>query len=238
MSEKSGCVKIKSSFFESLWLCVGFGFAVSFVSTGFAACPGDPHFNRRSVIHFSGGPHRPVYFHNLSTAQIEAMRHTLPHPGMMHNPGLTMGEHQFTSKCQIGGNKRSDQPDLCVWADSVQVWFACTKMNVYLSSNYRKGTCPYNVILDHENQHVAINTRVFNKYSALLRRALFAADIPTKANPLSVRSLEEGRLVISGRIGSILKTNNESFQQELIIENAKIDTMENYRRTQARCKGW
>ena len=239
MFENRGSLKIRSSFFEPLWLCVGFGFVIFFTTPGFPACPGDPHFNPKSIIHFSGGTLRPTYFHQYSTAQIEAMRHSGSFPAGMHNPGLTMAEHEFQTSYKIGGTSRSGQAGICIRVESIQVRFACRRMDVYLSSKYPKGSCVYQVVLAHENQHVAINTRVFKKYSALMKKALLSdRTIPTKANPMAVNSVEEGKAFISTHIDALVKNVYEKFTQEAIAENAKIDTMENYRRTQAKCKEW
>ena len=219
--------------FSVLCLCV------SGVKNAVSACPGDPHFDRRSVIQFTGDALPPTYFHNYSTAQIESMRHIRIHSGLQHNPGLTLAEHQLKTDCQIGSLTHGRGKGVCVWMESLQLYFGFNKMDVFLSSNYAEGTCPYRIVLWHENQHVAINTRVFKKYRALMERAVRRErSIPTKGNPLSVGSLQQGKAVITAKIGRIVNPLYARFKNEVAAENAKIDTPANYRRTQALCKEW
>ncbi len=207
--------------------------------SAFAACPGDPKFNRQSIIQFSGDVVPAIYHHDVTTAQIEAMRLGRYHAGLMHNPGLTLSKHEFETNYQIGGSRRGGSREVCLWVDLIKVQFNFTHMDVYLSSQYAEGTCAYKVILDHENQHVAINTRVYRKYRALMLSALKRdRTIPTKRNPLDARSMEQGKAVITARINQLLKPIEAGFVKEAAAENARIDTIANYKRTQAKCKEW
>jgi hypothetical protein len=214
-------------------------FCVFLVSEVFSdGCPADPSFNPASVIHFTSKPIQPRYFHNKSTAQIEAMRHVwFGH--MMHNPGITIEENELRAGYEFSGLRYSGGRRYCVWAASVKIDFSFTKMDVYISSHYPRGSCPYKVILWHENQHVAIDQRTLEKYRLIMREALMSArDIPTKASPLQVASLRQGKAIVSQRVERIVNPIYESFKEEIRAENAKIDTPENYRRTQAMCPDW
>ena len=219
------------------WLRVGLVFWVS--ALGFSACPGDPHFDRSSVIHLINTPIQPSYFHDHSTAQIEAMRHAKYHSRMMHSPGITLAEHELNTQYQIGGLRHGRSGGCCIWVDSLKVDFSYHKMDVYVSSQYPEGGCPYRVILAHENQHVAINQAALGKYLEMMRQAL-AVDrtIPTKANPLAVSSMGQGKAIVSARVNRLIYPIYDRFKKAVMIENGKIDTLENYKRTQAQCDKW
>jgi hypothetical protein len=205
----------------------------------FAACPGDPKFNRASLAVFSSPPLAPVLHHNLNTSQIEALRPGRAPSGGLHNPGLTIAEQTMKTDYRIGGSKNSRSKHYCVWAESVKVEFHYTKMDVYVSNQYAKETCAYKVILDHENQHVAINQRVLAKYLAFMKAALKRdRTIPTKANPLAASTLESGRAAIAARVERVLQPLDRQYMKEVRAENAKIDTLANYKKTQAKCKEW
>jgi hypothetical protein len=215
-----------------LFLCV------SAVNPAQAACKGDPRFDRSSVIRFESPTIQPQYFHNLSTEQIEAMRNVRLQGRRMHNPGITKAEHELVTDAQIGGIQKGSN-NLCVWANSVEVRFCFTEMNVFVSARYPEGGCAYQVVLGHEKEHVAINMRILEKYKALMERALKRAKtIPTKANPLAVRSMQQGKTAISQSINRIVKPLYAQFKREVQAANDKIDTKVNYRRTQAKCKDW
>jgi hypothetical protein len=208
-------------------------------SDAFPACPGEKNFNRASVIRLESAPIQARYFRNLSTAQIEAMRHHDAAKTGMHNPGITVAEHELKTDCQVAGIQRNGRGAICVWAETVNVTFDYRQMDVYISNQYAEGTCPYRAILAHENQHVAINLRVLKKYKILMERALkMDRTIPTKGNPLSVRSVEDGKKIISQRIERIVNPLYARFKREITLENGKIDTMASYRRVNAKCKDW
>jgi hypothetical protein len=158
---------------------------------------------------------------------------------MMHNPGLTLAEHELKTDYQMGGLQRGGRAEYCVWVESLALDFSFRRMDVYLSSQYPEGSCQYDVILGHENQHVAINNRTLRKYYSLMRQALWKTrSIPTKANPLPVSSLNQGKAIIAARINGIVNPIYARFKKAVLAENAKIDTVANYRRTQAKCSSW
>jgi hypothetical protein len=77
------------------------------------------------------------------------------------------------------------------------------------------------------------------KYKVLLERALKTSrSIPTRAHPLSAVSMENARKIISARINAIVDPITKKFKAEVTRENGKLDTMKNYRKTQAKCKDW
>jgi hypothetical protein len=158
---------------------------------------------------------------------------------MMHNPGLTLAEQELKSDYQMGGMRRDRTGEYCIWVESLSLDFSYKRMDVYISSQYPEGSCQYNVILGHENQHVAINNRTLQIYYSMMRKALWNARfIPTKAKPLPVRSLSQGKAILTRRINGILNPLNERFKKAVRAENAKIDTIANYRATQAKCSNW
>jgi len=202
-------------------------------------CDGDQHFDPRSVIHVVTDPVQVLYFHNCTTAQIEQMRHLKFHNKLLHSPGVTLAEHEFKMDYQIGGLEHPNRDGFCVWVDSLNISFSYSQMNVYVSSQYPEGSCPYQVILNHENQHVAIDQRVLAKYRARIERALWKSrSIPTKARPLTVISMNNGKAIIESRLNRIVDPILAGYKKEITRENGKIDTPANYRRTQALCRDW
>ena len=191
-----------------------------------------------SFIQTTGSDLPPRYIRDLDTPQIEALRHQKFHNRALHNPGLTMAEYEWKSSFKVEGSRKGRGPTL-VWADSIDADFSCVRMDVYISSRYPEGSCPYGVILNHENQHVALNRGVFERYRALIGKALRTArTIPDKRHPIRCRSLVEGKNRISANISQIVAPLEKRFWGDLSKANATIDTPANYRRTQALCKNW
>lgn len=192
-----------------------------------------------AIVHVVSNNLRPTYYHNMTTAQIEQMRNLQFHNKLMHNPGVTMAENELKIDYQIAGEEHSRRDGVYAWAESIDVQFSYSRMDVYVSSQYPETSCAYKVILDHENQHVAINRKALAKYKVLIERALKTSRaIPTKAHPLSAVSIQNARAIISARINAVVDPIVKRFKVEVTRENGKIDTMKNYRRTQAKCKDW
>ena len=206
----------------------------------FAQCGGGPPVNRNAIFHVVNVPLQPTYHHNLSTAQIQSLGYNVKLASRnLEEPGLTTAEQSLETNAQYGALENTRTHRFCVWAESVDVEFSYTKMDVYVSSQYPESSCPYRVILEHENQHVAINQGVLRKYVNLMKQAIRKdRTIPTKTRPLSAASFKEGQDIISARIARIIQPLYQHYKREVLGANRKIDTMRNYRRIQAKCKGW
>lgn len=205
-----------------------------------AGCGGGPPVRRASVFRVHNTPIHPRYFHDLSTAQIEGLQSSVKLASRnMREPGLTAAEQALNTSYQCGAMENTRTHRFCVWADSVDVDLSYTGMDVYVSDQYPEGSCPYRVILAHENRHVAINQRVLAKYVVLMRRALLKdRTIPTRDRPLEAYSFEGGQKVIADRVERVIQPLYDRYKNEVIRENHKIDTPASYRRTQAKCSEW
>ena len=124
----------------------------------------------------------------------------------------------------------------CVYLEEVKVDFGFEKFEVYIGREYRRGSCEYRTILDHENEHVAINKRAVKEYGPRLRRSieqqlsfmppLFAPTVDTGAR----RAVQE----LQNRIEPVMN----AFKREQRRRNSAIDTEANYGALQQLCNNW
>jgi hypothetical protein len=157
----------------------------------------------------------------------------------MHTPGLTIADEEMKSDFQMETLHRPGSRVYQAWATRINVDFSYIRMDVYISSQYGQGSCPYKVIFDHENQHVAINTRTLQKYADLMKQALLAyPGFPTQAHPWKVGSRSQARSNLKKIILGIINPFYHQYAKEVIRANSQIDTPENYRKTQALCQDW
>ena len=149
--------------------------------------------------------------------------------------GLTYAEVSL----ELGASTRSiprARGGYCVYLEEVQADFGFDRVDVYVGREYRLGTCEFRTILDHENEHVAINNSVVRTYAPRIRQAMegelrsmkpiFTPTVNTGAR----RAVEELRQ----RIQPMMK----AFQQEQRRRNAEIDTDTNYGALQELCLDW
>jgi hypothetical protein len=124
----------------------------------------------------------------------------------------------------------------CVYIRSIEANFGYRSMDVHVASEYPPQTCEYKVILDHENQHVAINRNAMKEYAPRVRQALerelaklkprFTADAQVSTN----RKLEE--------LHEALEPLLQEMETVLAQRNAGIDTNVNYDALGEMCKNW
>ncbi|HVZ81361.1 MAG TPA: hypothetical protein VHE12_11295 [bacterium] len=178
------------------------------------------------------------YHHEYSTAQIESMSSIKAPSRAAHEPGLTLFEYELSFNYDL--NLRSERPGgpYRFWVKTLNLEFNVNRMEVFVSSQYPVGSCQYRAILDHENTHVAINTRTFKKYLALLKKELSRTALPTSRRTWTAADQARAQAAVDARIKPILDRIQKEFAAEDRRENAKIDTPASYRRTSAKCGDW
>ena len=157
--------------------------------------------------------------------------------GGVHSEALgvtyTTPEFNIEASTRIIGRERGP---MCVYLTKVKVEFGFRDMDVYVASEYPPGTCEYKAILDHENQHVAINTQAFRSHAPRLRLALeriLGEERPvstTDPNRVTQRVLDR----ISRRMDGYLK----AFYAEMDSRNGVLDTASNYEAIGNICRDW
>ncbi|HIJ64197.1 MAG TPA: hypothetical protein HPQ04_16015 [Rhodospirillaceae bacterium] len=122
----------------------------------------------------------------------------------------------------------------CVWVEEVSARLGGNETDVYVASNYHVGSCEYNVVLEHENTHVAINREVLKAFAPRIGAGLREA---LRGFPVVVAEAGE-----AGRVPGLLSASVNQVYQSMIGElrrrNQALDSPENYRRTQMRCHNW
>ncbi len=124
----------------------------------------------------------------------------------------------------------------CVYLEEVRADFGFEKFEVYIGREYPVGTCEYRTILDHENEHVAINNSVVREFGPRIRRSLeqqlavmpplFAPSVDTGAR----RAIQE----LQERVEPVIS----EFKREQRRRNAAIDTPAAYGVLQEHCSDW
>lgn len=203
-------------------------------------CEPDTRFERTSILRFSGGlPDAPQYSNALSTSEIEALRRDKSLPPSLRVPGLTVAEYGLDAKYRVSSARSRMSRRACVWLDSLEPALGYAKLEVFIAKEYPPGSCEYSEIAVHESLHVAIHRESYAEFRGEVEKAFReAASLPTKANPISAASEEEGRQIVGRLIDRVLDPLRSRFAEELERRQAQIDTPISYRDIQARCRNW
>lgn len=127
--------------------------------------------------------------------------------------------------------------NICVVPEVVQVFIGYQEPTIYISNDLQRGSCEYNVVLRHEQTHQQINVTALEYFIPKLKQA--SAAIINNVNPMSVQREDQ----IEPAIQELIQTYTNRleplinfFKSELIKEQAKLDSPENYKLEGGLCR--
>ncbi len=196
-----------------------------------ATCPPKPKTVKVTVdSHFA----QPRYDHSRSLAEIGTLSGKPAAIGFITS-GFTRGVYStgysfsFESAPRKGGGA-------CVTLKEVKGRINYESLTVFVARDYKKGSCQYKVVLDHEMEHVAIFRKVFNKHVPRIRRKMEV--VARSMRPFWVSRVERAGKEMEKRLNAALKPLVNAMEREKVKKNAAIDTETNYRKITARCRKW
>jgi len=125
---------------------------------------------------------------------------------------------------------------VCAALRTVDATFGYAEITVFIARKYKKGSCQYRTVLQHENTHVAIHRKYLKKYADRMRRRLTST--ANKAGVIFAPTVQQVKTAFRKRLEKAVDQLTEEFSRELDAANARIDTPENYRRENKKCPSW
>jgi len=178
------------------------------------------------------------YVRDLDTAGIRKVVNGLQGyvAGPWHLPiGLTVAElgTQYDTKfyyreAQSGGH--------CVALAEAKFSVGYDGITIYISSEYPEGSCEYNTILAHEQEHVRINQEILRAYEGKFKEALRRVLRGKKV--IFAHQKEEARSAYVLELRRQLKSVVAEMAAARARKNGAIDTEDSYRRLSAQCDNW
>ena len=133
----------------------------------------------------------------------------------------------------------NDKTYLCIRQITIKTVYDPPRINVYLSNQYPKGSCEFNVLKKHEGYHVEVFKQSILFYNPQIKKSLI--QLERKLRAISIGSQYEMESladtyaqVLSMKFMKIQNYINSKINQK----NAAIDTTESYAATQALCDNW
>jgi len=149
--------------------------------------------------------------------------------------GLTRaGAYRLKVTASVAYQKRPNGV-FCFHIRAVNAVWEIPSMTVFIANNYSPGSCEYRVILDHENQHVAIHQRVLRDFAGQIENELRQAALsispyvgtePGDSQKAPKMLVDRARQVMA------------DVDRERMRANGEIDTPEKYRQTRLLCRHW
>lgn len=149
--------------------------------------------------------------------------------------GLTLTDFRYSIKTSArlvplsGGG-------YCAHPVSYDLTIGFSDFLVHIDRQYRRGSCEFAAIRDHEIAHVALYRSYLSRYLPLIKRQALAAAAAVR--PVAVDDPDSGAKYLQNqmqrRIGPLIKKLNA----ESDASNARIDTAKSYRSVQMLCDNW
>lgn len=124
----------------------------------------------------------------------------------------------------------------CANLKSVRLIVGYPELRVYIPREYDVGSCAFNVVREHEMEHVAISRAVLTEYAPRLKEAL--ANVVANINPFWAPTRDAAKEAAARIIQKALEPAVLELKAEHRRRNKAIDHPENYRALQARCAHW
>ncbi len=198
-------------------------------------CPGEQILPRVSL---QTNPGRVIYNTRKSRQQLKALQ---SHRGGAtrkrgwHPIGLTLTELQFSMNISINTLARPGRGH-CATVVAVEAELSYGDITIYVDRRYRKGSCQYLSVLEHENQHVSIFRDTLATYAPKVERRLNRA--ASKLKPITAPSPGKAATRLQKKLQRDMKPLFKEINAVLDRKNDAIDTAQNYKREQARCSQW
>ncbi|HLO75397.1 MAG TPA: hypothetical protein VK196_02950 [Magnetospirillum sp.] len=198
-----------------------------------AACPAPA---RNPTVRVVSQMPRPDYRHSLDRSQIGALAGHGRMTSDKSHAGLTRTDTSFTVKPILTFQRLGDGT-LCASLKEVEANWRMTRLQVDIASEYRQGSCPYQEVLRHENEHVSIAQSYFTEADRGLKQDLTAfaqgmGAFVVRGSPQ--QAAEDAASRFMRRAENVL----DRYRRGTTRDNAAIDTPENYRAVSRRCRDW
>lgn len=152
--------------------------------------------------------------------------------------GRTMGLTTYKPSFQMGGrpNVVTTAGGVCVSLAEVKVSYGFEFHEVLVAKEFPVGSCEYQVVLDHEDTHVAFNRQTLKEYSDRVRgelEAMLAAAPPVKTT--------DANAAVQKTLGDIYAKVTPLLQEAQKVQkerNATIDTKFSYGEAFKKCGDW
>ncbi len=156
----------------------------------------------------------------------------------VHVGGLMSGEIKTSSNVSIMSETYPALNAACLLVNKITVKIHVDP-TIYIAREYKRGSCMYASVLEHEQKHVRTDRILVNKYTGLIAKALDAEFRKTNYafGPVRAMNVDEEQRRISHVTSRIVKDLSEKMNEERRILQQKIDTLEEYNRVSNACKG-
>ncbi len=196
-------------------------------------CPGAPQEleGYRVSVRIDTPP--PKVNHSLNRAELSSMA--------FH--GITdsiLGLHVHGTKVEYKAKYEAEQEKegYCFWITTIDVLLRYDAPDIYVAKEYRRNSCNYRAVLEHEKRHEKIAQQVMKRYIPRFQSVFTSLLIPKRKSAIFVSSREDGKRKVSPLLKKVIRPVYKELEGALAREQAAADTLREYRKVLRRGKRW
>lgn len=126
--------------------------------------------------------------------------------------------------------------------DQTCIWFSEIKVNItidptiYVASDYPRGSCMHNAVMDHEKKHINVDRSLVNYYAQSIGKAL-GAELKRQAiyGPIPSAQGDKMQQDMHDRIAKVMKKEMDFLNTERRKRQQAVDSLAEYQRVNAQC---
>ncbi len=182
------------------------------------------------------------YDHTKSQSQLDNFEtHTVsPYAKNVqtHVGGLMSGEVSISQNLRMMQETFPSFNAGCLFVDKISVSIHVAP-TVYIAREYPKQGCMYAAIMEHEKKHIAVDREIVNKYTRIVGEAIdkVLKEIGYAHGPYPAQNLPAEQQKIHSVLQILLKQYSDAMSAERQKRQQAVDTLQEYERVQALCRG-
>ncbi|MCT4574913.1 MAG: hypothetical protein N4A43_01515 [Alphaproteobacteria bacterium] len=138
----------------------------------------------------------------------------------------------YKISAKLKGLTYPDVGKACYWIDTINFNWVFSP-TIFVAKEYKRGSCKYNTVINHERQHVKIDIAILKKYRDKIKNNL---------RKQALYPITSGLVNSNAKVNLLKKVEDdlapliERMVKERTIEQGKIDTVEEYTKLGNMCK--
>ncbi len=125
--------------------------------------------------------------------------------------------HQIAPKIAYSFNGKY----FCVFLDSVDVTVGFYDFDIYIDKKYKKDSCEYNAVLEHENHHINDAVKAFDKIFPEIEKDLY--DVVKDIQPIYTENVDDVPVAVDKIRDEIIKSEKLHKLEQKFQEQQKHD---------------
>lgn len=172
-----------------------------------------------------------------SAAQLTAMPGRAPSPlGRQAGRALGLTAAEFTARSRFQLVFQGEPGGaVCGSLKNLIIAFGYARRTVYIARELPPASCIHGEVLAHEMEHVAIDDRVLAEFRPRFQQQMQA--LVEQLPPVRGRSTDQVARTLQRSVEAVINRSLEEFGRERDRRQARLDTVEEYRRVSESCNG-